>query len=114
MDENQHQRLITSAYLAPAIVGEWQKKVGYIPCRIFKNISYGQLGVTNSRHVYELFDHKIVYNPDTYQLFFDAKKRLETITLDEIYELMDLVKTKHTYVNRIQTILDYLKFLGYL
>ena len=113
IDSDRHQHLITSSYMAPAIVGTWQFGVGYIPCRIFKNISYGQMGVTNSLRVYELFEKKIVYNPDTYQLFYDARKRLETITLQEIYELMDLVKEKHTYLNRIQTIFDFLEVVGY-
>lgn len=112
--EEEHQKLITSSYLAPTIVGEWQKRVGYIPCRIFKNISYGQMGVTNSRQAYELFEGKIVYNPNTFQLFYDAQDRLSTVTLDEIYELMDFVKTKHTYINRAQTILDFLKQVGYI
>jgi hypothetical protein len=110
----EHQCLITSAYLAPAIVGEWQKQVGYIPCRIFKNISYGQMGVTNSRHTYELFDRKIVYNPDTYQLFYDAQERLKTITQEEINALMDVVKEKHTYLNRAHTLLTFLELLEYL
>jgi len=114
ISDEQHQTLITSAYLAPAIVGEWQQKVGYIPCRIFKNVSYGQMGVTNSRHAYELFQGKIVYNPDSYQLFYDARERLRTTTLEDIYELMDFVKTKHTYLNRVHTILEFLQLLGYL
>lgn len=101
-------KAILSSYMAPAIVGSWQIQAEYIPCRIFKNISYGKMGVTNSLKVYELFDKKIVYNPDTYQLFYDAKKRIESMSLDEMYELMDLVKTKHTYINRINTLLDFL------
>jgi hypothetical protein len=114
VEEKKHQELISCSYLAPAIVGEWQKRVGYIPCRIFKNISYGQLGVTNSYRVYELFERKIVYNSNCYELFYDARARLKTVTLKEIYELMDFVKTKHTYINRIQTILHFLNLVGYL
>lgn len=110
IDEERHQRLISLSYLAPAIVGEWQKRVGYIPCRIFKNISFGQLGVTNSYRVYELFERKIVYNPNPYELFYDAQARSNT---EEIYELMDFVKTKHTYINRIQTVLQFLNLIGY-
>lgn len=113
VSEEEHQRLISSCYLAPTIVGEWQKNVGYIPCRIFKNISYGQMGITNSRQVYELFEGKIIYNPDTCQLFYDAQEKLPSVTLDEIYELMDFVKTKHTYLNRVQTILEFIKHIGY-
>ncbi|CCB84978.1 putative uncharacterized protein [Parachlamydia acanthamoebae UV-7] len=99
--------LICQSYIAPTVVGEWQEKVGYIPCRIFKNISYGKMGVTNSQRVHELFEGKIVYNADTYQLFYDAKRHLETMPLQEIYDLMDLVKTKHTYLNRVKTMLDF-------
>lgn len=111
VSRDEHIKLISGAYMAPAIVGEWQKDKGYIPCRIFKNISYGQMGITNSKRVYELFEGKIVYNPDTYQLFFDAQNRLETLSLEELYELMDIVKTKHTYINRIHTLLDFLDLI---
>ena len=104
----ENRDIILSSYMAPAIVGEWQQQVGYIPCRIFKNISYGKMGITNSQHVYELFERKIVYNPDTYQLFYDAQKRIDGMSFEELFALMDFVKTKHTYLNRITTLLDFL------
>jgi hypothetical protein len=104
-------QLIQESYLAPAIVGRWQKEKGYIPCRIFKNISYGQMGVTNSERVYELFDKKIVYNSDTYQLFFDAQQRVRSMRWEELSELMDMVRDHHTYINRIHTLLDFIDLL---
>lgn len=67
--------------------------------------------MTNSRRVFELFEEKIVYNPDCYQLFYDAQKRQESWTLEEQYELMDLIKEKHTYLNRVQTLLEFLKLI---
>ena len=103
--------LFMNAYLAPAIVGRWQQEKGYIPCRIFINICCGQMGVTNSYRVYELFDKKITYNPDCYQLFYDAKNRQKTWTLQDQYELMDFIKEKHTYVNRIKTLLEFLELI---
>lgn len=99
--------VVSSAYMAPTIVGEWQKKKGYIPCRIFKNISYGQLGITNSKRVYEVMEGKIVYNPDPYQLFLDAEAKLNSMSMQEMYDLMDFVKEKHTYINRVHTILEF-------
>ncbi|MDE3046075.1 MAG: hypothetical protein KGJ02_05475 [Verrucomicrobiota bacterium] len=99
------------SFLAPAIVGKWQEEHGYIPCRIFINISAGQFGLTNSLRVYELFDQKIVYNPDTYQLFYDALERLKTWSWEDQYALMDIVKNKHTYLNRIATLLNFLELL---
>lgn len=107
----EHIAAIGSSLIAPAIVGKWQAEQGYIPCRIFKNISYGKMGVTNSRHVYELFEKKIVYNPDTYQLFYDAKQKLETMDREELFELMDVVKAKHTYLNRTGALLDFLQLV---
>ena len=105
VDENI--KLVQASLIAPAIVGKWQKEVGYIPCRIFKNISYGKLGVTNSERVNELFEGRIVYNSDTRELFHDALKRLKTISSKELKDLVFFVRDKHTYVNRIQTLLDF-------
>ena len=102
-------KLIEQSYMAPALQGPFQCEKGYIPCRIFKNISYGQWGITNNKTVYDLFRGKIVYNPDTYQLFYDAKTYIEHASIDELYELMDIVKNKHTYINRIETLLMFMK-----
>lgn len=101
----QNIELVQRSLFTPALQSTWQCSNGYIPCRIFKNISYGQWGITNSKTVYELFDKKIIYNPDTYQLFFDALKKVETGTQSELFELMDFVRDHHTYINRVETIL---------
>ena len=104
-------RLIQEAIVAPATQSEWQVRQGYIPCRIFKNISYGAMGVTNSETVQDLFKGRLVYNPDTYQLFHDAYKRVTTMRMEELYELMDMVKEKHTYLNRIEHLLDFMHLI---
>lgn len=75
------------------------KLIGYIPCRLFKAISYGCLGITNSIHAYELLNKLPIYNEDEKQLFYDAQKELNN--KDLIKKQMELVKTKHTYINRI-------------
>ena len=107
-----HKQLIETSMLAPALQGKSQVDQGYIPCRIFKNISYGQLGVTNSKTVYELFKRKIVYNSDPYRLCYDALARLKSITKDEIYEMMDFVRDNHTYIHRIDVLLNFVNMLN--
>jgi hypothetical protein len=97
-------RLIRESYMAPAIVGSGHP-VGYLPCRIFKNISYGQFGVTNSSYVNDLFEGRLVYNSDTYGLFLDARERLAKTPLSELHSLMDYVAKNHTYINRIDTLI---------
>ena len=97
-------RLIRESYMAPAIVGSGHP-VGYLPCRIFKNISYGQFGVTNSSYVNDLFEGRLVYNSDPYGLCFDARERLAKTPLSELHSLMDYVAKNHTYLNRIDTLI---------
>ncbi len=110
MEENRAS--IQQAYIAPALQGSWQCNNGYIPCRIFKNISYGALGVTNSKAVYDLFEGKIVYNSDPHQLFYDAQETLKTWTLEQQYALMDLVRDKHTYLNRIESLFSFFEMVA--
>jgi hypothetical protein len=107
-------RLIQESYLAPALVGNWQERVGYIPCRIFKNISYGHFGVTNSKRVNELFNNKLIYHGDTRQLFWDARKTFSFesiaegyVKVSELFDLMDYVAANHTYINRIDQLLNH-------
>ena len=101
--------LIKASYMAPAIQGTYQCEKGYVPCRIFKNISYGQWGITNNKVVYDLFKGKVIYNSDTYQLFYDAKEYIDNAPISELYELMDFVKNNHTYINRIETVLTFME-----
>lgn len=107
IDIEETIKFTQNALIAPAIQGSWQVEKGYIPCRIFKNISYGAFGVTNSRTVWELFDKKIIYNSDCYQLLYDAQNYLKTATQKDLFTLMDNVKEKHTYINRINHLLHF-------
>ena len=86
--------------------GTCHKKIGYIACRILKAISYGCLGITNSKHTYELLEQTPIYNDDESQLFYDAKAQLSNYEL--IKKQMSIVREKHTYKNRIVDILNVL------
>jgi len=98
--------MIRRSYLAPTIVGTWQKEKHYIPCRIFKNISYGKMGLTNSPVVKEMFGDMVVYSDDTSKLFDLAEERMNTITHQEMKDSMEYVKNNHTYINRCKSILE--------
>jgi hypothetical protein len=99
----EHIRLIQESYIAPTIPANDQMD-GYAPCRIFKNISYGQYGVTNSKHVNAIFGDRLIFNPDSRQLFHTARERLPQVPLKDLHDLMDEVAAKHTYLNRIDDI----------
>jgi hypothetical protein len=46
---------VRTARIAPAVAGAWQVEQDYLPCRVFKNVSYGALAVTNVPKFRELF-----------------------------------------------------------
>lgn len=105
-DENKD--IINQSYISPAIQGKWQCDKGYIPCRIFKNISYGEFGITNSKYVNELFNGSIVFDTDIDSMVRKSLEFRDRVSLDELNSQINFVKEKHTYVNRIQNILNVL------
>jgi len=101
---DQQKDLAQKSWVVPDFRHPWMLKWGYIPCRVMKNISYGQVGATNSRGVYEFFDGNVVFNEDPYQLFFDCQEKMND--MDFILSQMKMVKDKHTYVNRCRSIIE--------
>jgi len=97
------RRLIQESYIAPAIHGKWQCDNGYVACRLYKNISYGHLGVTNSAAYKDILGDGIVFNHDTFRMFHDAVPYLQDY--DRIMEQMKIVRDKYTYVQAVQRIL---------
>lgn len=109
------KELIQRSYIAPdirsstsmaAYICTNHKLTGYISCRIFKNISYGHLGSTNSKAICELFDGDIIYS--------DNEEELTDITIHNrkdfamIKRQMQNVKNNHTYLNRAKDLLSIL------
>jgi hypothetical protein len=106
VSNEDHMRLIQESYVSPGIHGLWQCQNGYVSDRLFKSISYGHLGITNCRAAQDFFSGELVFNEDTYQLFYDAKPCLGDSA--RIQNQMRFVKAKHTFINRIETILSVL------
>jgi hypothetical protein len=109
----ENRNIIHNSFLAPAINGAFQKKTYYIPCRIFKNISYGHFGITNNSHVNAIFDNKLVYDSNTTILFQKAmEKKNDPHMIDELKFLINEVRNKHTYINRANAILDFIESIS--
>jgi len=103
----QHISIVQKSYLAPTIVGKWQLDNGYIPCRVFKNTSYGQPPFTNSKYINEIFGNDILCNTNTFEIFYQAREMAEKMKKPKMMEMMEFVKCNHTYINRVQTILRF-------
>ena len=105
-------RLIRESYMAPAISGTHHLSEGYVPCRIFKNISYGQYVITNNSKANEIFGKKLIFNNDPYKLYYEAKEKLQSIKIEDLHSLMDEVAQKHTYLNRIAVMMQAAKMIA--
>jgi hypothetical protein len=88
------------------IRGPEHLKQELLTCRVFKNISYGHLGLTNSKAIYEELEGNCIYNENTEELFYDAMKNRNNYKL--ISDGMKFVQENHTYINRVNTLLSIL------
>jgi len=79
---------------------------GYVPCRVFKSISWGHLGMTNSPEVYNELEGYCILQKNTSQLFYDAMEKRTDYKY--ITNAMKYVQENHTYVNRVKTIMSLL------
>lgn len=95
--------LTKKSYLAVDIRGPEHLKNELLTCRICKNISYGQLGLTNSWAIYEALEGHCIYDSDTSNLFDLGVQHREDHNF--ITKCMQYIKDNHTYVNRVQSIL---------
>lgn len=98
--------LIKKSILGVDIRGPQHLKNRLLTCRVFKNISYGHLGITNSEEIYNELEGNCVFNHDTAQLFHDAMANRTNYEL--IKKGMNLVKENHTYLNRIDSLISIL------
>lgn len=121
---DDNRTLIQSCFITPDVRGSGElaktsvgdtgtchKQNGYVPCRIFKNISYGKFCATNSKAVQDalcLGDslHIMPCEEDEQKLVELCLK--EHNNHDLIKQQMEWVRDNHTYVNRINDIVQVL------
>jgi len=116
-NETKHQTKVGESMLAPAIQGKSQRHSAikyYIPCRIFKNISYGAVPITNNIGVYNMMkDYGMLYDADLEKLMEKCIANYDDILQDyqgykkKQIHIMEYVRDHHTFLNRIATLIQY-------
>jgi ABC-type multidrug transport system ATPase subunit len=61
--------MIDVSLMSVDLRGPWHKECGYLPCRVFKNNSYGRITGTNSENVKKIFGDYVVYDENPNSLF---------------------------------------------
>ena len=98
-------KALRSSRQTPAILGQWQCDHHYVPCRIFKNISYGQPTFSNSEVIKEISDESF-FEPDCSMIAQKTEEYLKNRNFSLENDILNRVKNEHTYVNRCQQILN--------
>jgi len=102
----QNYNLTRESRHSPVIQGKWQAEKGYIPCRIFKNISYGCWSETNSSTTASLLG--LDCHTSIESMYLSLEKSARDKNEKKTLEMMNLVKEKHTYVNRLKNIMSFI------
>lgn len=89
--------------VAPAVAGAWQAENHYLPCRMFKNISYGQLGLSNVLGFDDILGDAACLDTDIGALVDRAMSFGDKAFTETIAAQQEAVK-QHTYVGKIQNI----------
>lgn len=109
--EDDIAHLSQKAFLTLSIQWKPQCQTWYIPCRLFKNISYSVLALSNNLFVADLFDDdEVIIEKDIFDLLDKAAKVVNEKRVDEYTKkAIEKVREKHTYINRIQELFTYLQ-----
>lgn len=107
VSHEENKQLIQNSFLCPDFRADWHLECGYIPCRIWKNISYGRITGTNSPYIKRALGDYVVFG-GTPQTLFDKLLEVEQNKTVNMKEAMSFVKNNHTYINRVNNILKFL------
>lgn len=94
---------VRAARLAPAIAGGWQVDHGYLPCRVFKNPSYGVAMFTNVSKVNELFGDATIPGDSLPELVRNAL-RLRKNEYEDLVRAQQIVASRYTYRQSLEAI----------
>jgi hypothetical protein len=99
-----HIFLIRKSRIAPAIGGGVQVQRDYLPCRMFKNISYGQLGITNIKKFKDILGNSFIDGDTIEEIVENALKLSKEDYISKIIKQQQEIK-KYTYKNSIENII---------
>ena len=103
---NEMAKHITRLSLfSPAIVGKDHIDMGYVPCRIYKNLSYSRMPATNLPHASEILPG-IVMETDLDRLIDQAIEFENNPDVNLMNGLVNHVRINHTFLNRAKNILE--------
>ena len=108
IDNEESIKLVKESYLNFDFRPECHLNNGYVPCRIFKNMSYGCWTGTNSEKILQFFEGRITACEDFSELYSKTEEDSRKATKDILEDNQDYIKKHHTYLNRVNSLLSVL------
>jgi hypothetical protein len=103
LSEEDYIRLSKESLLGFDIRCQADVEWGRISCRLYKNMSYGHLGMTNCYEAYKELDEYCLYKESPSELFHTAMEKKNDYEF--IKQSVNYIKEYHTYVNRVQSLI---------
>lgn len=100
-------QLIRESFLCPDFRSDWHLECGYIPCRMWKNISYGRITGTNSPYVKRALGDYVVFGGTPQTLYQNLLSSEQNRSIN-MKDAMMFVRDNHTFINRVNNILKFL------
>ena len=119
ISEEEHQKVISKAFLAPAIqaiaqIGNNPSNGSYVPCRLLKNVSYLSLPVSNNLYIEPFLEGNAIVSQDIDEMIRLSMEVADNQKLREsmISNAFEIIREKHTYISRIATMFQALELNG--
>jgi len=100
----EYIQLSKESLLGPDLRCELNVEWGYIPCRVFKNMSYGHLGLTNCPETVRELEGHVKFAETPAGVFHEGMKYKDDYKF--IKDGLNYIKDHHTYINRAQSLLE--------
>ena len=100
---------IRNSAIATSVVGDWQRINGYTPCRVFKSIAYGRLGIINSHSSVNQYPW-LVGNESINELLENVLSMSESMYLNLVRLQQDFL-VKETYQCKLSNMLKALIYV---
>lgn len=107
VNDSDNIKFVRSSRIAQSIAGNWQVDNNYLPCRMFKNISYGQMGITNVLHFNTIFKGYGIYEKNINELVEKSLSIAEKDWINITRQQQQIIATKYTYAHSLYYIANY-------
>jgi hypothetical protein len=106
VSDERAQKLVSESLISVDVRGDWHRERGYVPCRIWKNLSYGLHVGSNSPLLDLVFQGRITISRTPIELLEKTLAATNSATRRQLQENMIWVRDNHTFVNRAKSCLD--------